>query len=332
MNVNVYRGSWQERQICDADPFSLPQDDVRSRKEFYLPLVFYMFDGLLFFMTIPRSWTAIEKQHSPTQIQTVARPAAQDARFRAGALFAFGAWVVICYSLHHSFSQYKSKVHKLIDPSVAFNNSLTMPFLGILTIAITVGYAIASTWIWSISPVNAHVSNGWLFGLGYAPALLIIITYNIFGFLHSNDDQAMMAQRQHRERTTDRELGIDRASMKPSWWSKIHSDSHAGLSAEERLRHLTSEVGGGPATKRGIDYSLEMKALGKELGANEGRADGDGQKYAEEAVPYFVRGSTMLEPDLPIRGRRSSAQGSDNSSPARSLQANPEVVRSMLDV
>jgi Protein of unknown function (DUF2434) len=36
-------GSWQERQIVDADPFTLRQDDTRGKTEFYMPLAFYFF-------------------------------------------------------------------------------------------------------------------------------------------------------------------------------------------------------------------------------------------------------------------------------------------------
>lgn len=36
-------GSWQERQMVDPNPFSLSQDDRRSKVEFFLPLVFYFF-------------------------------------------------------------------------------------------------------------------------------------------------------------------------------------------------------------------------------------------------------------------------------------------------
>lgn len=36
-------GSWQERQLVDPDPFSLRQDDRRSKVEFWIPLVFYFF-------------------------------------------------------------------------------------------------------------------------------------------------------------------------------------------------------------------------------------------------------------------------------------------------
>ena len=41
------RGSWQERQLHDVDPFALRQDDRRSKVEFYLPLIFYLFAWLV---------------------------------------------------------------------------------------------------------------------------------------------------------------------------------------------------------------------------------------------------------------------------------------------
>ena len=40
-------GSWEERQIYDASPFSLPQNDKRGKMEFYMPLVFYLFAFLV---------------------------------------------------------------------------------------------------------------------------------------------------------------------------------------------------------------------------------------------------------------------------------------------
>jgi len=40
-------GSWQERQLIDPDPFSLPQNDKRGKTEFYMPLVFYAFAFLV---------------------------------------------------------------------------------------------------------------------------------------------------------------------------------------------------------------------------------------------------------------------------------------------
>lgn len=287
-------------------------------------------------MTIPRSWTVVEKQRSVPQILAVARPSALDARFKVGAIFAFAAWVMVCYSLCHSIKHYRQRIKALIEPAFNVNNSPTSPSLGIIISAVTVGYLIAATWIWSISPLNARVPNTWLFGAGYAPALLIIIVYNILGHFQTNDDKALSMQRQHRERTIDGALGIDRSVQKLSWWSKMSGDRHIDLTPGERLRHLTSEIGGGPATMRKIDEALEMKTLRNELMENEERERNHDGKKTRNKPAYFVRGSSMLQPDTPVAGakrRGSVAESSDGSeTSARSLRVKPQVVRSMLDV
>ena len=41
------RGSWQERQLYDIDPFMYKNHDRRSQFEFYSPLVFYLFAWLV---------------------------------------------------------------------------------------------------------------------------------------------------------------------------------------------------------------------------------------------------------------------------------------------
>jgi hypothetical protein len=290
----------------------------------------------MFFMMIPRPWTAIEKQHSPSQTLTVSRPSALDARFKAGGFFALAGWIIICYGLCHSMRHYKPKVNISIEPIVKINNNPTKPFLGLCISAVTLSYIVSGTWIWSISPLNAQVSNGWLFGAGYAPALLIITIYNIFGHIHTNDDKALSMQRQHRERAIDQELGIDRSIQKPSWWSKMSSNHHSNPTPEERLQHLTSEIGGGPATTRRVEEALEMKALRNELIKNEEREPRHEGKKMENSSAYFVRGSTMLKSETQLSGAKrkgSVADSSDGSeSSARSLQAKQQVVRSMLDI
>ena len=47
MTDNATRGSWQERQLYDQDPNALRQNDRRSREEFYMPLIFYLFAWLV---------------------------------------------------------------------------------------------------------------------------------------------------------------------------------------------------------------------------------------------------------------------------------------------
>lgn len=287
-------------------------------------------------MTIPRSWTAVEKQRSVPQILAVARPSALDARFKVGAVFAFAAWVMVCYSFCHSIKHYRQRIKALIEPAFNVNNNPTSPSLGIIISAVTVGYLIAATWIWSISPLNARVPNTWLFGAGYAPALLIIVVYNILGHFQINDDKALSMQRQHRERTIDGALGIDRSVQKLSCWSKMSGDRHIDLTPGKRSRHLTSEIGGGPATMRKIDEALEMKALRNELMENaELERNHDGKK-SQNKPAYFVRGSSMLQPATPVSSAKrqgSVTESSDGSeASARSLRVKPQVVRSMLDV
>ena len=45
-------GSWMERQAVDPNPFLLRQDDRRSRVEFYIPLVFYIFFWMVCFYNL----------------------------------------------------------------------------------------------------------------------------------------------------------------------------------------------------------------------------------------------------------------------------------------
>jgi hypothetical protein len=45
-------GSWQERQLIDPNPFALKQDDSRGKREFYMPLVFYLFAFLVGYLAL----------------------------------------------------------------------------------------------------------------------------------------------------------------------------------------------------------------------------------------------------------------------------------------
>ena len=46
------RGSWQERQLYDREPFTLRHTDRRAKVQFYLPLLFYLLAWLVGFSTI----------------------------------------------------------------------------------------------------------------------------------------------------------------------------------------------------------------------------------------------------------------------------------------
>ena len=325
--------SWQERQICDADPFALRAHDTRSKKEFYMPLVFYLFDWLVFFMTIPRPWSAIQKQRSALQAETVARPVATDARFKAGAVLAVFALAVACYCVKHSVHYYKhnTKQHSDTLLSIMTHVPLKLGF-SISIIAVRIGYTIASAWSWAISPYRVGVGIPWLYGLGYGPPLLLLTVLNVYGFIEENDDRVLISQRARRNEAADRELGISGASRKPSWWSKSHRK--AGASAEEMLREIAFE----PTSASNIDVpaDLENNHSGKWWWQREKDVE-DGtqhQEYNSSSSSTYAYGSSVVESSSRLAGlrpkRESSATGSEQS--MRSWQSRPQVVRSMLNV
>ncbi|KKA23483.1 hypothetical protein T310_2549 [Rasamsonia emersonii CBS 393.64] len=252
-------GSWQERQIFDRNPALLPAETTREAQEFWVPLVFYTFAWINFFLAIPRSWTPIELQRSPEQQDAHAKPTATDARFKAAGFMALGGWLVICYSLAHSLYRYRR-------PPAGFRCGLfylcAAPakfklVIGIL--AVKIAYAIASAFEWSISPFKYNANSGWIYGLGYTPALLIIIIFNIFGHEEPNEDQALMAQREERSRLQDMQLELE--SQQPSWWRKMRSSG--------RLKAFAAEMG----MSRPQRNDLEMSDMGPRY-TDEDRKDG----------------------------------------------------------
>jgi hypothetical protein len=320
--------SFQERQFCDADPFALRPHDCRSRTEFYMPLVFYLFDWLVFFMTIPRPWTAVQMQRSPAQAESMARPMATDARFKAGAIFAAVSLVVSCYCIKHSIFYYKQSSGTLF----AVLRHIPRKFLLTLTLLLVrTGYTIASAFHWSISPYRLDVPIPCLYGLGYSPALLLLAVLNIYGFLEQNDDRVLIAQRARRNEVADRELAANRTSRKPSWWSKSHKS--VGASAEEMLREMAFE----PRKTSAANASerLDEDGSGKWWWQRRVEAENDTQnrQLGSSASSTYAYGSSMQESTSPSAGlrpkREGNATGSEQS--VRSWQSRPQVVRSMLE-
>ncbi|KAF2738301.1 hypothetical protein EJ04DRAFT_509713 [Polyplosphaeria fusca] len=247
-------GSWQERQIVDRDPYSLPQDDKRAKVEFWLPLIFYLFAWLNFFMVIPRSWTAIQKQNTPEQKQDIARPAATGIREKVGSIFAVFAFFVICFSLLHSMKWYKPRASGLWNKVNWFCHYCpTKFFISLVLLAIRIGYGIASAWFWDLSIFQDDVVIGWPFGLGYGPILLIMFVFAIAGFVEQNEDKVIISQRRERGAIDDARLGI---TKKPNWWDRNWASRYQ--TDDERLRNMTGEVGGGRPTTRRVSESIEM--------------------------------------------------------------------------
>ncbi|KAF2869139.1 hypothetical protein BDV95DRAFT_630269 [Massariosphaeria phaeospora] len=318
-------GSWQERQAVDADPYGLPQDDKRSRTEFWLPLVFYLFAWMNFFMTIPRSWTPLQKQSTPEQKNDIARPAATGPREKAGAIIAGVAWLVICYSLHHSMKHYKPSPPGIWNKITNFCRYCPAKiFINLIILAIRVGYGIASAWLWDLSIFQEDVHVGWPLGLGYGPMLLIIVVFEIAGFMEENEDKIIIQQRQARGIVEDAELNIVK---KPSWWSKNIRERFA--SDDERLRNMTTEVGGGRPSARRPTEPIEMGDMNIR---NRSRSRPPQDPFRDQSP---ASGRTAASGRLQVNRADSDATSTmtGHTLTSENMQtAQPQRIRSMLDV
>ncbi|KAI9827104.1 MAG: hypothetical protein M1826_006468 [Phylliscum demangeonii] len=329
-------GSWQERQIYDGDNYSLAPDAVRERTEFWMPLVFYLFGFMNFFMTIPRSWTAIEYQRSTEQQRAEAQPAATDGRFKAAAAFALLAWLVILYSLRHSIHHYRPPAPAPTHPlrrvrHLAHHTPYKFWVLLPLSLVV-VGYAIATSIEWAISPLKFDASSGWIYGLGYAPVLLIVLACEVCGYRDENEDVLLIRQRRDRGRVVDAELGI-LGNQKPAWW---HRAGPGEVSRDPLLAlrmAVRNEVGGGPSTHRKVERAMEMRPLPTMT------------TTATTTTTTVTKGATTTTTDATTRAATSPSSSSSSSSSRpestlttsssdtrRSDQAPATRIRSMLDV
>lgn len=270
-------------------------------------------------MTIPRPWGNIEYQRSPQQEKDYAKPSATDGRFKSGAFFALIAWCIICYCLQHAIHYYKPRNRGLWNSFIGFFHWAPTKFLLIITLTgIRVGYDIASSFEWKISPLKQDVNAGWMYGLGYAPVFLVIVVLNLWGYLDPNEDRELLRLRAERGRSVDAELGINK---KPTWWSKLHGDHH--LSTESRLKAMTSEIGGGRATQRNLERTIELGTMPA------------ARPREEQENPFRDEMAEDAAKDRPM-----ATLGGDDTSSRRTVSvrtlssttSRPQQVRSMLDI
>ncbi|GAQ42809.1 hypothetical protein AtubIFM55763_009374 [Aspergillus tubingensis] len=236
-------GSWQERQIYDRDPYAFQVSSSRQGQEFVLPLVFYGCALANFVLTVPRSWTAIEMQRSLDQQLNEAKPVATDVRWRAAGFVAIAGVLVICYSLEHSIYRYRARPTSTIGQLLFYLNAAPSQFLiAIVLLGIKIGYAIASAFDWTISPLRYGVDSGWFYGLGYTPVLLLLILFNICGFCELNEDKALIVQRDEFDHAVADAVGV--GQRKPSWWKKSRtfvrelSDHHRRQGSQQDDRDM----------------------------------------------------------------------------------------------
>ncbi|KAK4136027.1 hypothetical protein BT67DRAFT_417930 [Trichocladium antarcticum] len=239
-------GSWMERQFIDPDPFALRDDDWRSKIEFWLPLVFYLFLWLNFFMVIPRNWGDIEHQRYPEQIINEAMPTATDTRFKVAAFFLVVCWLITVFSLRHSIKHYCPRNRGIINRIVGFIRYMPARFMLVVPLAAVVpAYQALIAWEFPYSPLNLEGDQAAIYAGGYTPTLLILFIQVLFGFFRPNEDLELQHQRRVRGQELDREMGI---VHKPSWWRRMNGEYiPANESMRERLDRNVREINGNRA-------------------------------------------------------------------------------------
>jgi hypothetical protein len=284
-----------------------------------MSLIFYFLAGLNFFLVIPRSWTPIQLQRSPEQQNLTARPTAIDTRFKSGGFVAVAALFVICYGLGHSIHRYCPRPAGGLRRSVFYLDAAPPKFkIAIVSLFIKVGYTVASSFEWAISPLKYDVNSGWIYGLGYAPSLLIIAIFNVYGYIEENEDQLLIAQRAERGYAIDSELGLER--KKPSWWRKMRPDYRSPVIDEHgKIKSLVTEIGGGRPTQRNLERYIELGNMRTHY------TDSDDHQNEIETDDFATSSKQAGGGDITPSDKRRS----DSSI---LLDHSPQKVRSMLDI
>jgi hypothetical protein len=279
-----------------------------------------------FFMAILRTWAGVELQASPDQTLQQAEPIATDGRFKAAAFFLFLAWCVIIFSLRHSIKWYRPRNRGMCNRFLGFFRYTPSKFMLVIPLALVIiGYEAATAFDFTINPMSINAGSGWIFGLGYGPPLLILFIFNVYGYIDENEDQVLLQQRRERGEAIDQELGIVK---KPRWWDSFRRDFHT---SEQRLRNMTTEVGGGQATHQNITIQrdIEMGIMPIPSGVlSEPTAAATTNPFADEVQ---MGGATTVTSPPAYSSHAGPAEGSLGRSSTRD-DAPPMKVRSMLDV
>ncbi|KAI0891964.1 hypothetical protein F4806DRAFT_481260 [Annulohypoxylon nitens] len=258
-------GSWMERQFIDPNPFVLQQTDKRGMFEFWLPLWFYFWLWINFFMIVPRNWGKIELQRSAEQAVENAIPAATDGRFKAATFCLLVCWLTIMVSLWHSIRHYEPRNRGFFNRIIGFLGYMPFRFTLMVPLSLAVvAYQGLCAWEFYLSPLKVGTNLLAMYLGGYAPTLLILIIQVIAGFMRPNEDRELQRQRRERGLAIDQELGLIR---KPAWWRRVNGDIPSG-NMRDRIMRNVREVGGGRPTATQVERLAERRAAEAEAEAN----------------------------------------------------------------
>ncbi|KAI1385649.1 uncharacterized protein F4822DRAFT_350364 [Hypoxylon trugodes] len=294
-------GSWMERQYIDPNPFVLKQNDKRGMFEFWLPLFFYFWLWMNFFLIVPRNWSPIEHQRSPEQTLQDAVPAATDGRFKAATFCLFVCWLTTMVSLWHSIRHYEPRNRGFFNRAIGFWGYMPFRFTLMTPLALAVvAYQGLCAWDFNLSPLKVGTNLLAMYLGGYAPTLLILIVQILGGFTRPNEDRELIRQRRERGQAIDQELGLVR---KPAWWRRVNGDVSAG-NMRDRIMRNVREVGGGRPTAREIERLAERRAQEAETAAeNRNNTIEMNEMRRTNSVHSSIRGAAAPPPYSPHGGK-----------------------------
>ncbi|KAI0862270.1 hypothetical protein F4860DRAFT_472797 [Xylaria cubensis] len=349
-------GSWMERQFIDPNPFVLQQTDRRGTFEFWLPLFFYLWWWLDFFVVIPRNWGTVELQRSPEQTITKAKPAATDSRFKIAPFLLFISWLTILVSLWHSVRHYEARNRGVLNRIIGFLRYVPFRFLLMIPLAlVVVAYQALAAWEFDYSPLKKDTNLVAMYVGGYVPALLLVIILCVSGYLRPNEDKELIRQRRERGAEIDRDLGI---TKRPAWWKRIRGEVGTGDVVRDQLYRNVREVAG----NRRVQEMAEQRATNAEAAPATGNTfemsslhrspsvasstappaySSSGKVRSDRTIQaaaglLFPNAGNPPPPPVGGRGRNTENRGTmDRSTSANSgvsITGPPQQIRSMLDV
>jgi hypothetical protein len=336
-------GSWQERQFVDPNPFVYQQNDRRSMIEFWMPLWFYFWNWLNFFLVVPRSWNFLKAQSTPEQVTNIAIPAATSPRFKAAAFTLIIAWATIIFSLMHSIKWYKQPRSGFFLKPFDYLRNVPIRLLLLIILSLgTIAYQVFMSFMWEYSIMRYDGVIPVQYGWGYGPTLVILVIQIAYGFISPNEDRELLRQRRERGEILDRELGLVR---KPAWWARVRGD-HL-LSFRDKLLRNVKEVG----TERGIGRRQETDAErearleawaqarndgfelsplnGRDRDANNPRADRAGARR----MPHHIDDDSTFGPPSYATDKSSIKAGAQPGTPAQSppTESSDQAARAFTD-
>lgn len=189
--------------------------------------------------------------------------------------------LVICYGLLNSVyrqipapveprtetKHWEEEKHQQPPTKKRYTSPPSQFILAILLLTVKTAYAISSAFNWSISPLRYGVNPAYLFGLGYTPALLILVLFNICGWCEVNEDKLVLARRRidnygydHRSSGKKRSYFTDKGVSGDA--GVYHGRGHPVVAVHvDSLGHSHGGTTGSNTDQEDLDRYVEMGIL-----------------------------------------------------------------------